>query len=894
MRTKRRIIIICFVAFMFLFSGTFLYMSKIYEKDFVEENKVSDGANLNPILYYRWKLIGYSTVTLNSNGSTAKTSVIYNVSYKSLERVYGEMWQLLSDIGREWFNTNGTTSWNPFASPISVPTRTSYKFLGYYTSSSGGTQTIDSSGKIIASVDTYKTNATWYAHWEYYPTNFTLTFDRQGGTGGTSSIQAVLGQSVPTITPPTRTGYNFVGYFSEQNGKGTQYYSSSGTALAPWGNQYSATLYAHWEGKPYTVVYHPDYSGASASSHTGFKYGTSIALRSISALGYNRSGYTFLGWATSSGGGVAYTNGQNVNYLSSNGGTVNLYAVWQANTYSVRFNSNFLPASSSSQSGFTYDSPMALKKNTFVRSGYKFLGWSTSTTGGVVYSDGESVSTLTTIDGNTVDLYAVWQANIYMVTAEANSGSIPSTSGWSGSGDNATKTITFNSTYGTLPAPTKTGYNFTGWYTAANGGNLITSSTTVTTAGNHTIYAHWSPQTFYVNFYANGGSGSMSSMSVTYDRDPMQLTSNAFKKENYIFKYWSTNSSGTGVKYYEKQYVSNLTSALNLYAVWEESWNAHASQSLIGSGKINDPFLVSSAADLAYISKAVDNGTSFSSVQFKQTGNIDLAKDNNGAVVSWLWMPIGAESSKAFQGNYDGNGFLIKNLTTSTARVGSPSGNYLYSNVGLFGYTKNATIKNVNIISGAVRGYDNVGSIVGNLNYGSIQNCRSGASVTGHFNIGMIGSAVSSSILSSYNYGNINGNNYAGGIVGSNSGGKSTIANCFARCNVYGAKIGGILGQSNVSGTEVIACGFKGDITNSNQGLIAGSMTSGIIRDCIAITSTQNISICAGGATVQNCIYDNGIQNKIGNDFSNWSELASGLPLPKGLAWIGGFGYGLK
>jgi len=208
----------------------------------------------------------------------------------------------------------------------------------------------------------------------------------------------------------------------------------------------------------------------------------------------------------------------------------------------------------------------------YSRNGFDFKGWATSEGGGVVYTDGQSVSYLSSTGGE-VHLYAVWQAYTYTVTAEANSGSIPSTSGWSGSGDNATKTITFNSTYGTLPAPTKTGYNFTGWYTAANGGNLITSSTTVTTAGNHTIYAHWSPKTFNVNFYANGGSGSMSSMSVTYDSGSKQLTSNAFKKENYIFKYWSTNSNGTGTTYYENQAVSNLISALNLYAVWEETWN---------------------------------------------------------------------------------------------------------------------------------------------------------------------------------------------------------------------------------------------------------------------------------------------------------------------------------
>ena len=60
-------------------------------------------------------------------------------------------------------------------------------------------------------------------------------------------------------------------------------------------------------------------------------------------------------------------------------------------------------------------------------------------------------------------LYATWKPNQYTVTANANGGSIPSTSGWTGSGASATKSVTYTSTYGTLPTPTKPGYTFAGW-----------------------------------------------------------------------------------------------------------------------------------------------------------------------------------------------------------------------------------------------------------------------------------------------------------------------------------------------------------------------------------------------------------------------------------------------
>ena len=45
--------------------------------------------------------------------------------------------------------------------------------------------------------------------------------------------------------------------------------------------------------------------------------------------------------------------------------------------------------------------------------------------------------------------------------------------------------------YGVLPIPTRTGYTFDGWYTAASGGTIVTENTTVTVTADHTLYAHW-------------------------------------------------------------------------------------------------------------------------------------------------------------------------------------------------------------------------------------------------------------------------------------------------------------------------------------------------------------------------------------------------------------------
>lgn len=86
---------------------------------------------------------------------------------------------------------------------------------------------------------------TWYA----YGTDITL--DQQSGSGGTSSVTATVGSSMPAITLPTRAGYSFGGYFTGTNGAGTKYYNTDGSSAANWIKDAApTTLYAHWVALP--------------------------------------------------------------------------------------------------------------------------------------------------------------------------------------------------------------------------------------------------------------------------------------------------------------------------------------------------------------------------------------------------------------------------------------------------------------------------------------------------------------------------------------------------------------------------------------------------------------------------------------------------------------------
>ena len=110
---------------------------------------------------------------------------------------------------------------------------------------------------------------------------------------------------------------------------------------------------------------------------------------------------------------------------------------------------------------------------TVTRTGYTLNRW-------ISTSDGQTVTSNTGFTQNT-NVRAIWTPNRYRVNFDANGGTVKTTTNY----------VTYDSYYGTLPTPTRTGYVFLGWYTLATGGTEITSSTRVEITDNQTLYAHW-------------------------------------------------------------------------------------------------------------------------------------------------------------------------------------------------------------------------------------------------------------------------------------------------------------------------------------------------------------------------------------------------------------------
>lgn len=147
----------------------------------------------------------------------------------------------------------------------------------------------------------------------------------------------------------------------------------------------------------YTISFNSNGGYGAPSSQTK-TYGYDLTLSSTKP---SRTGYTFLGWSTSSSATSAtYSAGGTY----KNNSSTTLYAVWEVNTYTITYNGNGGSGVPSMQTK-TYGVNLRLSTTIPTRSGYKFLGWSTEQTSKTpTYLRGDTF----TSNINTT-LYAIWE-----------------------------------------------------------------------------------------------------------------------------------------------------------------------------------------------------------------------------------------------------------------------------------------------------------------------------------------------------------------------------------------------------------------------------------------------------------------------------------------------------
>jgi len=368
--------------------------------------------------------------------------------------------------------------------------RTGYTFAGWATSATGE-KAYDNGTSVNNLTALQNDTVTLYAVWT--PNTYTVNFNANNGSGSMDS-QAHTYDTALALTENafTRSGYAFSGWNTKADGTGSSFANKASVKNLTTDNN-GVPLYAQWAATTYSLAFNAN-DGVGDMDNQSFATGDS---GTVSANRFTKPGYTFAGWAETNDGAKKYNDSANLSTLENLiGANPTLYAKWTPNTYTVVFNANGGSESMGNQS-FTYAQPQNLNANTFTRGSDTFLGWSTSPTAEKEdYTDGQSISNLTTMAGGTVTLYAVWMANTYDVRFAANGGSgdmLPQTI------DRSTATATALSANSYI----RTGYTFAKWNTQPDGSGLFyADKQEVTnlpgdTASSITLYAQWTENARY-------------------------------------------------------------------------------------------------------------------------------------------------------------------------------------------------------------------------------------------------------------------------------------------------------------------------------------------------------------------------------------------------------------
>ena len=300
-----------------------------------------------------------------------------------------------------------------------------------------------------------------------------------------------------------------------------------------------------------------------------------------------KKGYTFIGWTTKN------NDTPIVNYEIKKGtiGNLKLIANYRPNSYKIVYNS--LSEGKTVDTQVNYDESVKLRKNTFIKEGYVFKGWSTVPEGSVTYTDEQEICNLSNKDKDVINLYAVWEViklnvkyyDLFGVilkeeqVAYGNSSTPPEDpfiDGYTFVGWNPTiNTIKSNTDYHaeyikneyvvkydlnkgnkndikkinynvesdsfTLPQPTREGYTFVGW----TGDNGFTPELQLTipkgTVGNKNYKANWNANLYKVSLNPNEGTVNPNYIDISYKS--LYGIIPTPERKGYLFDGWYNGDS---------------------------------------------------------------------------------------------------------------------------------------------------------------------------------------------------------------------------------------------------------------------------------------------------------------------------------------------------------------
>lgn len=326
----------------------------------------------------------------------------------------------------------------------------------------------------------------------YYNRNsYEIVFFNGGQKDKTVNVkyqQDISGQGYTPTTPPVgKTDHTFSGWYEDEECS-SEFVFAGETMPA-----HNITLYAGWEGRPYTVTAH----GKSDHAETVEKGDTVSPDLFASVIPDVGEGETFMGWTEQQGSTRLF------NFATQITRDIHLYPViMDGKTYTLTYDANggtgAVPTDSNKYAKGTY--AQVVSGSGLTKEGMTFLGWSTDQNAvSPAYYPGGSVK----INDNTT-LYAVWgtPTGKAAIIYHSNFGNDQTRK----SEDKPINSLITVEGYGNLPS--RTGYEFTGWNTASNGSGTAyaAGATARLTAGGNDLYAQWKAKTYdyTVEYYIDG------------------------------------------------------------------------------------------------------------------------------------------------------------------------------------------------------------------------------------------------------------------------------------------------------------------------------------------------------------------------------------------------------
>ncbi len=626
-------------------------------------------------LYAYWTPNVY-TITLNNKGATtAGTTKIY--------LKYNDGWYSDAEA------TNKITK-------ITSPAKNGYLYDGYYKEETGGENPlIDDGGNIVSGkTKAFTANATLYAYWT--TNNYKIIYNANGGTGTTASTSC--GYNVDCTLRANsfkKTGYTFDGWYTAASG-GTK--KAPGTKIKITAN---TTMYAHWIANKYRVTYSGDGGLIRIDGNS------SNLMASYSALNNAGTGHSSstTKWIDISGRKVHGTVNKGTwgaNYLSFNGSTsyVKLGALnSNKQTILVTFQTTspstkqFILGNWETGGGGIYLNGSKICGEYYVDGAWRIIKGKNTIEANKTYT------AVLTYSGSTVALYidGELQDSISVSgTIKAPKSSTLMFMGCNPAGDSCSsdyfngkiyeaavisaavtaaraKTcsgleVTYDAKYTNLPTPTRNGYNFEGWYTAASGGTKITADSKVATAGDHVLYARWSPfipNGFYLVVPTKSNTFALHVLNVKVDNgSTVKIYKKATTEVGIKAQTTKVTNIGDGSitiinKHSRKAIEIKGGTMANGTDIQIYTSNSTLSQMWFPNPN-SDGYILESAKDRTYVMDVTDN-------DFANGTNVQLKKSatSNGQIFSFVAVTAYKGNSYTIKYNANGGSGTIANQAVS-------------------------------------------------------------------------------------------------------------------------------------------------------------------------------------------------------------------------------------